>query len=208
MSILTSAITWVTQLIINSSYVGIFIGMTIESSSIPLPSEIIMGISGYLVYQGKMNLILVALVGALGNLAGSTIMYLIGLKGGRPVINKYGKYFHISEEKFNKVEGWFRKWGDKLTFFAQLIPVVRTFVSLPLGILKISYAKFAFFTFTGAFVWCIILAYIASLLGSEWGKISEYIHQFEGALIILLIALVIVYVGWRIYKKSLNKRSS
>ncbi|MCA9382891.1 DedA family protein, partial [Candidatus Dojkabacteria bacterium] len=110
---------FVINLISSLGYWGIFIGMFIESSSIPLPSEAIMGFAGYLVYKGEMNLWLAGLVGALGNISGSTFMYILGLKGGRPIVEKYGKYLHITKDKLEKSDKWFAKWGDEMVFIAQ-----------------------------------------------------------------------------------------
>lgn len=199
---------FVINLVSSLGYFGIFLAMTIESASIPLPSEIIMGIAGYLVYQGKMDLFLAALVGAIGNITGSTIMYFLGSKGGRPVIKRYGKYIHFTEEKFEKVDKWFAKWGDKIVFVSQLLPVVRTFVSLPAGILKTNFLKFILYTFTGAFIWCFALAWVSSLLGPEWAKISDYIHEFEILIVILLFAGLAYIILKRLYlfrNRSINK---
>lgn len=174
--------------------------MLIESASIPLPSEIIMGISGYLVYKGEMNLFLAGLAGAIGNIMGSTIMYYLGSKGGRPAIEKYGRYIHFDEQKFAKVDKWFSKWGDIVVFAAQLMPVVRTFISFPAGVLRIHYPKFIFYTFTGALIWCTALAYIASLLGPEWEKLSSATKEAEGIAVIVVALLFGFYLLRRIYK--------
>jgi len=200
-SILEPVIAWVIQLVSSLGYLGIIIAMMIESASIPLPSEIIMGISGYLVYKGEMNLLLAGLAGGVGNVLGSVIMYQLGSRGGRPVIKKYGKYLHFTEEKFNKVDDWFKKYGDKVVFISQLLPVIRTFISLPAGILKTNYPKFLFYTFTGAFIWCTALAYVSFLLGPEWEKLTEYIHQFEIVIAFAFAAAVAYFVIRKVYKR-------
>jgi membrane protein DedA with SNARE-associated domain len=206
-SVLAPVVNWIIQLISTFGYAGIFIAMAIESASVPLPSEIIMGISGYLVYTGEMNLLVAGLAGALGNVVGSTIMYMLGSKGGRPIIQKYGKYLHFTEEKFHKVDKWFKRWGDIVIFISQLLPIVRTFVSLPAGILKINFPKFIFYTFTGAFIWCITLAYVSSLFGEHWKKLTDYMKQFE-VLLIAGFALVVAYYVFRFfYKRRLEDRN-
>lgn len=205
---LQSVADWIINLVNDLGYLGIFIAMTIESASIPLPSEIIMGISGYLVYKGEMNLFLAGLAGAFGNITGSTIMYIVGLKGGRPVVKRYGKYLHFNEEKFNKVEKWFGKWGDKIIFISQLLPGVRTFVSLPGGILKVSYPKFILYTFTGAFIWCTLLAYISKLLGPEWEKLGDYIKELEIALLIVFLLFGLIFAIRYVYTKRLKLLSA
>ena len=198
--VLKWASAWIISVISSLGYWGIFIGMFIESSSIPLPSEVIMGFAGYLVYKGELALLPVALVGALGNISGSTFMYLLGIRGGRPVIDKYGKYLHITKDKMDKVDRWFAKWGDELVFVAQLLPGVRTFISLPAGILKVNFPKFIIYTFLGAFLWCLVLAYTAYSLGEHWELLSSYIKRFEH---VIFLGLVIV-VGFLVYKWMLN----
>ncbi len=200
-SILQAVTVWVIQLVSTLGYGGIFIAMGIEAASIPLPSEIIMGIAGFLVYKGDLNLWLVGLVGALGNATGSTIMYVIGSKAGHPAIKRYGKYVHIDEEKFERVDGWFKKFGEKMIFFFQLLPIVRTFISLPLGILKVNFVKFRFYTFIGSFIWCTLLAYISSLLGPEWEKLGEYMKQFEVVIVVAILAGIAYFVFKAVFKR-------
>lgn len=194
---------FVINLISSLGYWGIFIGMFIESSSIPLPSEAIMGFAGYLVYKGEMNLWLAGLVGALGNISGSTFMYILGLKGGRPIVEKYGKYLHITKDKLEKSDKWFAKWGDEMVFIAQLLPGIRTFISLPAGIVKVNFVKFILYTFIGAFIWCTALAYAAYKFGSNWERLSDYMKNFQ-LLIAVVILLGMLYVGFR-YVKSIKK---
>jgi len=206
--ILASVVQWTIQLVSNLGYAGIFIAMGIEAASIPLPSEIIMGIAGYLVYKGELNLFLVGLIGALGNAFGSTIMYVIGSKGGHLAIKKYGKYIHMDEEKFERVRAWFLKFGEKMIFFFQLLPIVRTFISLPLGILKVDFVKFRIYTFIGAFIWCTLLAYISSLLGPEWEKLGGYMKQFELVIVFGIVALVVGFLIYRVYRRRTAKIES
>jgi membrane protein DedA with SNARE-associated domain len=210
-SILAPVIAWIISLVSSLGYAGIIIAMMIESASIPLPSEIIMGISGYLVYKGEMNLILAALAGAVGNVIGSTIMYYLGSKGGRPIIKRYGKFLHITDDKFDKVDKWFEKFGDKFVFVSQLLPVIRTFVSLPAGILRIKFSRFIFYTFTGAFIWCLALAYVSSLFGEQWEKIADYLKPFEYFIIFAILAAVAYYFIRIIYhrkRREINKQNA
>jgi membrane protein DedA with SNARE-associated domain len=178
-------------------YAGIWLGMTIESAAIPLPSEAIMGFAGFFVYLGKFNLFLAALAGAIGNVTGSTIMYVIGYKGGKPVLMKYGKYVGVNEDEFKKGEEWLRKYGDKAVFFSQLLPVVRTYVSLPPGVLRMDYKKFISYTFVGAFIWCFGLAYAAMKLGENWHNIETYMKGFQS---VVIAALVLGVVALAVYK--------
>ncbi len=192
---------WIVQLVSSLGYAGIIGAMFIESASIPLPSEIIMGISGYLVFKGEMNLLLAGLAGAIGNILGSTVMYYIGSKGGRPVVKKYGKYLHFDEQRFDRVDHWFAKWGDKTVFVSQLLPVVRTFVSLPAGILRVNFPRFLIYTFIGAFIWCTLLAYAASLLGAEWEKLTQLTREIEVILVIGVVLALALYAIRLVYKR-------
>ncbi len=199
--ILELASDFIINIISDLSYLGIYLGMVIESASIPLPSEVIMGFAGYLVYKGEMNIWLAALAGAVGNISGSTIMYFIGLKGGRPFLEKHKKFFHISDKKLELADKWFAKWGDELVFAAQLMPGVRTFISFPAGMLKVNFKKFIIYTFIGAFIWCLILAYIASSLGSKWEEISKYMKEFQYVIIALIIA-VFAFIVYKVYRSK------
>lgn len=200
--ILAQLFAFAARLVEQFGYVGIWLGMTIESAAIPLPSEAIMGIAGYFVYLGKLNLFLAALAGAVGNATGSTIMYVIGYKGGKPLVLKYGKYVGISEDEFRKGEEWITKYGDRAIFISQLLPVVRTYVSLPPGVLKMDYKKFIFYTFTGAFIWCYGLAYAAMKLGQNWHNIENYMKGFQ-YVVIAAIGVVVLYLIYYKAKKNM-----
>lgn len=203
---------WTVNMISDLGYWGIYFAMMIESASIPLPSEIIMGFAGYLVNLGEMNVWIAGIVGALGNISGSTIMYVLGLKGGRPIIDKYGKNLHVTPERMEKVDGWFAKWGDELVFVSQLMPGVRTFVSLPAGILKVNFPKFIVYTFVGAWIWCTGLAYVAwkisESLQSNWDAVLLVLEEkmvFLKYGVVGIVAIVAIYLGWKWYN---NKKKS
>lgn len=184
-------------------YWGVFFGMLIESACIPLPSEAIEGFAGYLASQGKMNLWIAGIVGALGNAAGSTIMYLMGKYGGKPLILKYGKYVLVGEEEFDKAEQWYGKYGDKAIFMAQLLPVIRTYISLPAGVLAKNYFRFIAFTFFGALVWCTALVYIGKVLGDHWEELSSYLKPVE----YVVVGLVAVAAAWYIFHRVRKVKS-
>jgi len=196
---------FIINLVSSLGYLGLYLAMLIEATSLPIPSEIIMGVAGFLVYKGEMNLFLAAFFAALGNITGSTLIYFIGAKGGRPIIKKYGKYLDFTEEKFDKVDAWFNGYGNKIIFFSQLLPIVRTFISLPAGILKVNFPRFMAYTFVGSFIWCLGLTWVSSLLGAEWEKLSDYLKQFEVVVIIGILALIAYFVLKRIYKWRKNR---
>lgn len=187
---------FVIQTIDAIGYAGIFILMALESCGIPIPSEVIMPFSGFLVAQAKLNFWLVAFLGALGNLAGSVLAYYIGSKGGRPLIEKYGKYFLISEHDLNIADKWFKNYGPLTAFFGRLLPVIRTYISFPAGIAKMDIKKFSFYTFIGALPWCILFSWLGVKLGQHWDFVREKLHSFDLAIMLLIILAIALYI-WR-----------
>lgn len=182
-------------------YSGIVLMMAIESACIPLPSEIIMPFSGYLVAKGQFTLFWVSFAGALGCLVGSIPTYYVGLLGGRPLLEKYGKYVLISKHDMEIADKFFAKYGDLATFISRLLPVVRTFISLPSGIAKTNFPKFCLYTFIGSFVWCWFLAWIGLKLGENWNTLGGYFHKFDAVIGILLLAGAVWYVRRHIKQK-------
>ena len=179
-----------------SGYLGIVILMGIESACIPLPSEIIMPFSGYLVFRGDFELIRVGLAGAFGCLVGSVPAYYLGLYGGRPLVERYGKYVLISHRDLDMADRWFQHYGDWAIFFSRLLPVVRTFISFPAGVAQMNFHRFVIYTFLGSFPWCLGLAYIGMKMGENWDTLGGYFHQFD-AIIGVAIALGVAYYVWR-----------
>ncbi|BDH79501.1 alkaline phosphatase [Methanothermobacter tenebrarum] len=143
-----------------TGYFGVLICMILESACIPLPSEIIMPFSGYILWKGTMSIIGVTIIGALGNLIGSLMAYIIGFYGGRPLLEKYGKYILITEKKLKMAEEWFARYGHETVLISRVLPVIRTFISLPAGIAEMDLKKFTIYTFMGSVPWCFALAYV------------------------------------------------
>jgi membrane protein DedA with SNARE-associated domain len=179
-------------------YWGVFIGMTLESACIPLPSEIIMPFSGYVVWQGNTNMTLIGItiVGAVANLFGSLIAYFVGLKGGRPLLEKYGKYILITHSKLENAHLWFEKYGHEAVLISRVLPGIRTFISLPAGIAEMDLKKFIIYTFIGSLPWCFALGYVGVLLGPQWELIKSYFHILD---IIVAIGFV-AFIAYLIYK--------
>ncbi len=183
------------NLIESLGYWGIFLGMTIESACIPLPSEIIMPFAGFVVWEGEMTLWGITLVGSLGNLFGSLIAYYLGLKGGRPLLEKYGKYILISKSKLNMADEWFEKYGHEAVLIGRMLPGVRTFISLPAGITQMDLKKFTIYTLIGSLPWCFILGYIGVLVGPQWDTIRGYMHIFD-----LIVGIcVVAFLAYLLY---------
>jgi membrane protein DedA with SNARE-associated domain len=191
-------VSFVTGTVSAVGYLGVFVLMTLESACIPIPSEIIMPFSGFLVTTGKLNIWGVTLAGALGNLVGAVITYAIGFYGGRPFILKYGKYFFVKEKEVHHAEKFFAKWGDWSVFLSRNLPVIRTFISLPAGVAEMPFVKFAVFSFLGSIPWCFALTYLGFILGSNWMVIRQYGHYLD-ILAGLAIVGFIVKIIWDYY---------
>ncbi len=175
-------------------YGGVVLLMAIESACIPLPSEIILPFAGYLVFMQKFRLIYVALAGAFGCVIGSIIAYAAGAYGGRPLIEKYGKYILISKHDLNMADRWFDRYGNIIVFTGRLLPVIRTFISLPAGISRMNFIKFLFYTFIGSFIWSFFITWIGFKLGQQWDTLGPYFHRFDYVILITGILLFILYL--------------
>ena len=202
-AVLSAISAFIVHAISSLGYFGIVLLMGIESACIPLPSEVIMPFSGYLVYTGQFNLWWAGFFGALGCLLGSILAYTIGYYGGRPLIEKYGKYILISHHDLDKADHWFSKYGDATVFFSRLLPVVRTYISFPAGITKMNFGKFCLYSFLGSFPWTLGLAYVGLRLGEKWDSLKVYFHQFDFVIVIIIIAGIIWYV--RRHLKNVSK---
>lgn len=195
----------VTGIIETLSYAGVFLAMAIESACIPLPSEIIMPFAGYLVFQGEMSLVLVGVVGALGNLGGSLLAYWVGAVGGRPLVEKYGKYLLLSHHDLDLADRWFDKYGKGTVFATRMMPVVRTFISFPAGVSRMHLGAFSLYTFAGALPWSIGLAYVGLKMGENWDTLGGYFHKADILIGIILIAGITWYIQRHI--RNLKKDS-
>lgn len=180
-------------------YFGVILAMAIESCLIPLPSEIVMPVAGAAVAgvfgaSIHFTLIGVSFAGAIGCVLGSAVAYWIGATGGRPFILKYGKYILISRHDFDMADRNFLKYGSAITFFSRLLPVVRTYISLPAGITKMNFPKFLIYTFLGSLPWCFVLAYVGEKLGSKYDQVGKYLHGLDYVVVGVLVVLVGLYV--------------
>ena len=193
-------------LISKLGYLGIVLAMAIESACIPLPSEIIMPFSGFLVFKGEFNFWLVSLAGAIGCLLGSLLAWWLGARFGekaiRQLIRRYGKFVLVFEYELDEAQEWFRRYGELITFTSRLLPVVRTFISLPAGIAQMNLARFSFYTFTGSFIWSAALAWIGLKLGENWNTLGSYFHKFDA----LIILSFLILAGWFVHHKLKKHR--
>ncbi len=193
---------FIISVISSMGYAGIVLLMAIESACIPLPSEVIMPFSGYLVYTGRFNLLWVATMGALGCNLGSLVAYEIGAYGGRPLIERWGQYILLSRHELEIADRFFARWGSATVFFSRLLPVVRTFIALPAGVARMPRLRFHVYTFIGSWPWCLGLAWVGLKLGEQWDKdprLKMWFHRFD-ALIGGLIVLAVIAFVWSRWK--------
>jgi membrane protein DedA with SNARE-associated domain len=193
--------SFIINVISNSGYLGITVLMALESACIPIPSEIIMPFAGFLVWEMRFDLWAVVLWGAVGNLLGSIVAYLVGFYGGRPLIEKYGKYVLISRQDLDAAQRWFRKYGSVSVFFSRMLPIVRTFISLPAGIARMPFWRFVFYTFLGSLPWAYVLTYAGIVSGENWPILETYFKKFDW----LILTLIVLGLGWVTYKKIKRK---
>lgn len=211
---------FIQNLYVVTGLAGIVLAMAIESCCIPLPSEIVMPLAGTMLVASNqkhllgvnpnsplwLNLFLLALAGALGCLIGSMAAYGIGSAGGRPLMLKYGKYVLISQHDADKADHFFQRWGAPTAFFSRLLPVVRTYISLPAGIAKMRFGRFCVYTFLGSLLWCLLLAFIGYQLGTNYAKISGPLHYLDGVIVVAVGVLIMLYV-WRHIRNDRHARS-
>ena len=186
-------------------WLGVVIMMAIESACIPLPSEIIMPLAGqYLIKTGDnwVGILLAGFYGALGCTIGSILAYWVGAKGGRPIVEKYGKYVLINKHHLHTADKWFEKHGEATAFFSRLLPVVRTFISFPAGVARMNFAKFVIYTFLGSFPWSAGLAWA----GAVWPprEIRNALRPFDIPIILIILALI----AWFVIRAIRNRRQA
>ena len=206
--------TFITNMYATLGLAGIVLAMAIESCCIPLPSEIVMPLAGVMFVEGKLlagvnfwlGLVLLALAGAIGCLIGSIAAYGIGAAGGRPLMLKYGRYVLISQHDADMADRFFQKWGGATVFFSRLMPIVRTYISLPAGITKMPFVKFCVYTFLGSFLWCLLLAYVGTVVGNNLSALTPIFRSFEVIIIIALVILVALYI-WRHIRNDRKARA-
>src|SRR3989338_1806620 len=192
---LTLVSTVIINLISGWGYGGVFFLMALESALIPIPSEIIMPFAGFLVWEGTFSFMTVVLWGALGNLAGSIIAYFLGFYGGRPLLEKYGKYILISHKEIELADNWFKKYGNFSIFISRMLPVLKFFFSSPAGIARMPFWKFSLYTFLGSLPWAFFLTYLGIISGENWKNLEIYFRKFDWLIIIIIIAAI----GWWLY---------
>ena len=199
---LTFIINWISGILADFSYAGVFFLMTVDSLNIPIPSEVVLAFTGFLVGRGEMNMHLSVLVAGLGGLFGSLVSYAIAYLGGRPLIERYGKYLLIHRRDVDGAEKWLERHGELIFFFGRFIPVIRTFISLPAGILRARLVPFALYTFFGTVVWSYIFIALGTYFGERWSIIEPITARFQWVVIGMLAMAVVWYLHRHVKKRG------
>jgi len=185
-------LTHITHAILALGVYGIFIGMVLESCYIPVPSEIILPYAGYLAYSGRTSLIMAMMVGLIGGLVGASIGYLIARYGGRPLVERYGRYVGVRHHEVERADSWFQRHGDGAVFLGRLLPGIRTYISLPAGIADMPFGRFIGFSFLGALPWTVLFTYLGFIFGARWKHLGGWTHYFLAVVLLLLIVWVVL----------------
>jgi membrane protein DedA with SNARE-associated domain len=196
-------------------YLGVAVAMAIESAMIPLPSELILPYAGFLVSDpskleplthGPWSFWLVVVAATLGNTAGSLVGYAIGAWGGRPFLNRWGRYLLIRPDEIETAERFFARYGPATAFFSRLLPVVRTFISFPAGVARMPLATFIAFSTAGAFIWSTVLVLAGVRLGEHWQDIRHALQPFDTLLVVVFVAFVALFIWWRLGRPGWPRR--
>jgi membrane protein DedA with SNARE-associated domain len=198
-------------------YGGVMVAMAIESAMIPLPSELILPFAGFLVSdptqvepltRGPWDFWIVVIVATIGNTIGSVIGYYIGAWGGRPFLERWGKYLLIRPHEIELADHFFQKYGSATAFFSRLLPIVRTFISFPAGVARMNLAKFILYSTAGAFLWSTALVWAGVQLGARWTDIRHALQPFDLAIAVLVVALIVLFVWWRLGMPGRRRRAN
>lgn len=201
MGLTEALVNFIVDFIDSTGYISVVFLMVLESMFMPVPSEAVMPFAGFLIVEGKFSFQLVIFFSTLGSVIGSLISYYIGAWGGRPFIEKYGRYFLIDKHHLALTERYFARRGDLTIFICRFVPVVRHLISIPAGLGKMNLLKFMLFTILGAGMWNAFLTYVGYVLKNNWTKIMEYSHIVDIA-VLAAIVIVIIYYGYRFYKNK------
>lgn len=195
-SILAGLVAWIEGVISAMGPAGIALLMAIESCNIPLPSEAVLPFAGFLVSKGVLNFHMAAIAGAVGCVLGSIPSYYFGYFGGRKFFEKYGKYLLVSKKDLDEADKWVDKYGDWAFFLCRMLPVIRTFISLPAGILKARKRTFFTLTFLGSLIWSYVLVYVGLKLGEHLDRLKSIWHKFDAVIIVACVILGGIYI-WK-----------
>ncbi len=191
---------------------GVVVIMALESANIPIPSEVTMPLAGWMLVQARgytawQALLSGGLWGAVGCTLGSVISYALGAWGGRPLVERYGKYILVSDEDLEKADRWFARWGDWASFISRLLPIVRTFISFPAGVVRTNFARFTVYSFVGSFIWCGLLALGGYYFGEHWEELRAIMRPFDIPIAIVILAALAYYVYHHVRKRKTEEHA-
>ncbi|MGH2723516.1 MAG: DedA family protein [Actinomycetota bacterium] len=199
---------WLEHFVTNTlgayGYQAVFVLMTLESALIPVPSELTMVFGGFLVSRGDLDFFWVAMLGTLGNVLGSWLAYWLGIWGGRPLVERWGRYVFLRPHELDRAEAWFARHGEATVFVSRLLPVIRTFISLPAGVARMPFGRFTLYTFLGCLPWCFALTWAGVLLGNNWETFLRYGRPISYA----IAAVLALWIGWWLWKRARQKRAA
>jgi membrane protein DedA with SNARE-associated domain len=206
-------VEFLTNLLQTINWFGVVVIMALESANIPIPSEVTMPLSGWMLVQAKglsawQAVWLGGLWGGVGCTLGSVASYGLGMWGGRPLVERYGKYILVHEEDLEKADRWFARWGDWAAFISRLLPIVRTFISFPAGVAKTNFPRFTVLSFVGSFIWCGLLAWGGYHFGQNWEELRAIMRPFDIPIAIVIVAAFAYYVYHHIQKGKKRPASS
>jgi membrane protein DedA with SNARE-associated domain len=191
-------VNFATDVVDKMGLAGVFVLMVLESACIPIPSEATMLFAGFNVSEGEYSLLAATLVGSTANLVGSWIAYAVGYYGRIDLIEKHGKKLHISKKHLATADRWFEKHGEATVFFTRMLPIVRTFISLPAGVARMPFWRFSIFTFLGCLPWVFMLTFIGKQAGDNWEKWKDNLHYVDYAVAaMIIVAVIYLFVRWR-----------
>lgn len=203
MSFIEPGVELITNLIASIGYPGLALLMAMDATLLPVPSAVVLGFAGYLCYVGRFDIFTVTLVGALGSTCGSLLMYGLGRWGGRPFLDRYGKYFGLGNNKVRSADNWFARYGDWAVLLSQLLPIARDLIPFPAGIIRMRLGRFALLSFLGSLPFCLALAMVGLFTGPGWEGAVEIVDQYDLVILFLVIVPLIAYL---IYRRYSNRR--
>jgi membrane protein DedA with SNARE-associated domain len=205
MTFIEPSAAFISDLIASVGYPGLAILMAMDATVLPVPSAVVLGFAGYLSYQGKFDLVLVTIIGAMGSTVGSLLMYAMGRWGGRPFLLRFGRYIGMKEQKMRSAEIWFERYGDYAVFLAQLLPIARDLISFPAGIVKMRAVRFVLLSILGSLPFCFVLALVGYMAGPSWESAVEAVDRYD----LVIVAIVMLpLLGYLIYRWNRNRTGS
>lgn len=201
-SILTAVTSWIIHIISTLGYPGVGFLMALQTIAIPIPSEVILPFAGFLASTGRFNLFWIAVVGGIGSCVGASVAYYIGYIGGRPLVERYGKYIRISRHDLDITDKFFIKFAFWAVFIGQLLPLIRSFIAFFAGIAEMSLKQFLFYTFLGSFLWSLLLSYIGFKLGQNWSNLHSSFQKFDG----LIVAIIVIGIIWWVWRHVKSRK--